>query len=539
VEVPLLPPAEPDPSLSFVVRRKQRSSRRITSVALGFPVDGVALPRPDLGDSSSAREGVQHRFGRKPPRACRRLLRGLRRFTLKWCKENLTPISPDYDLSFETWLHMTPYSETRKAELRTKYQRHLKMGGLSKVKINRCKSFIKDEAYVDWKHFRAINSRSDEFKCLVGPLCKAMENEIFKHPAFIKKVPIAERPVYIMKHLARLGGKVVATDYTSFEALFSCDIMSSCEFTAYEYLTSKNRIAEAVMSNMLKDAMLGTNVCDFKDFTAYVEAKRMSGEMLTSLGNGITNLLVFLYLAKKCGCTNVVGVVEGDDGLFTMRGAPPTAAMFEKLGLIIKLEVWDALEHASFCGIVFDPDDLINVCDVRKAVANFGWTSSTYVNARNSTLRHLLRAKSYSMIYQFPGCPVLQALGAAGLRLTSDLSLKKSIQIASRNCSEYERTARYGDGSIPILRTPGIKTRLLVEKLYGVTIEQQLYTERYLDQVEHVGPLPVTFEYPEVWKDYWKQYSCTVTFSMEAPMLWPKRRDYAVTAPVLLLGQTG
>jgi hypothetical protein len=358
-----------------------------------------------------------------------------------------------------------------------------------------------------------------------------MEAQDFKHHSFIKKIPNADRPSYITNKLKRLGSKYTATDYTSFEALFTQELMTACEFVVYEHLVSKCGTAQEVLQ-IMRAAMLHFNVCEFKNFTAYVLAKRMSGEMVTSLGNGITNLLVFFFLAARSGCTEVDGVVEGDDGLFVFKGKPLTASAFEELGLLIKLETWDELALASFCGIVFDTEELINVTDVRKAIANFGWTDSRYANARNTTLRMLLRAKSYSMIYQFPGCPILQELGHAGLRLTADLSLRESVKKASQNDSVYERLHKYGDLSIPERVEPGPKTRLLVETLYGVTVEQQLKAEEYLASMKKIAPLPQFFTFPKVWEDCWNSYSCTITHSMLAPALWPARRGFAVTAPV-------
>ena len=153
----------------------------------------------------------------------------------------------------------------------------------------------------------------------------------------------------------------------------------------------------------------------------------------------------------------------------------------------IKAEVYDHLEHASFCGMVFDTHDNVVVTDPRKMLCRFGWTSAEYHNARPAVLKRLLRAKSLSLAYQYPGCPILQSLANYGLRVTSELEEDPSWKdwyLNRRSLNSYMRTqAREWFKAVPVSRPPPFNTRMLVESLYSVPINYQIRIESYLDSL--------------------------------------------------------
>jgi hypothetical protein len=199
-------------------------------------------------------------------------------------------------------------------------------------------------------------------------------------------------------------------------------------------------------------------------------------------------------------------VVEGDDGLFTMVGTPPTVADFARLGLAIKLEIHDTISTASFCGIVFDPMDRINVADPRKVLTNFGWVQRQYARARSSKLVVLLRCKALSTAYQYPGCPIIAELGWYGIRVTPRSASNRLVKMIDRKgmFDSYTRekiNAAMHSGNIP-RKEPLTNTRLLVERLYGIPSEVQLSIESYLGSLMTIQPL-----------DHW-------SFPMILPSLW-------------------
>lgn len=486
------------------------TSRPIVQVTTGVPVVGGALPHVNPKDRQLNQEGVAKRFGYDPPRPNRAMRRRFRRFVRKWLEKHMVPLAPDVDQSFETWLENTNYPEWRKEELREVWMRHGPYARWfderdAEHKLVECSSFPKDETYSEYKFTRLINARHDWFKCKTGPIFKLIEAELFALPWFIKKIPVADRPAYI-KEMLEGYDYVIATDYTSFEALFTKELMEDCEMQLYTYMTQNLPNASEIRDWL--SVLLDANTCRFRDFKVGLKATRMSGEMCTSLGNSFSNLMFMLFIAEENGNTNVSGCVEGDDGIFGMQGKAPTAEMFEQLGLKIKLEVHHQLTTASFCGLVFDPEDLVNVVNPLKMLIAMGWTSAKWAPVRKGKMMGLLRSKAMSVAYQYPGCPILGHAARSYLRLTSGVSTK---WIEDKMDWWQRELLAQQEGPIP-WREPPRNTRMLVEKLYGISLQDQLAIEQYLDNLTEIGPLylPFSGDLPKDWVDYWDTYVATI-----------------------------
>lgn len=376
-----------------------------------------------------------------------------------------------------------------------------------------CKSFMKDEFYMEYKHARAINSRTDEFKCHFGPFIKAIENVVYKHAAFIKHVPVRDRPGYIDGMLRRAGAKYAATDYTAFESLFTAEIMQNCEMIMYKHMTQ--HLPERDHFKELCDVLMGMTVCQFKNFTAHVEATRMSGEMNTSLGNGFSNLMFMLFMCEVVkNMKNVVGVVEGDDGLFVGDGEWPTEQDFSNLGLIIKMEMHEELNTASFCGLIYDEVDQKNLTDPIAEILTLGWTTRRYARARPNKLKMLLRSKALSMAHQYPGCPIVQELAMYALRVTRSIDIRHFVYEGAM--SEWERTQliqalEFGVKNLTFPE-PGMRSRELMERKFGVTIAEQLQLEEYFRNKDDLLPITchvINMHAHRHWSDYYSVYSTT------------------------------
>jgi hypothetical protein len=333
-----------------------------------------------------------------------------------------------------------------------------------------------------------------------------IEERVFEHEAFIKHIDVAKRPEYISSLIENTCSSYIATDYTTFEALFTKQIMVAVEMQLYEYMVQDLPEGKE-WYKWVRKAMLGDNVCLFKHLGVTVPCTRMSGEMSTSLGNGFSNLMFMLFLCEQKK-SKAVGVVEGDDGLFAVHGPAPTEKDFEELGLIIKLETHQFLSHASFCGLVFDPVDMNNITDPRKVIVNFGWINKRYVGCRKRQHLALLRCKSYSLIAQYPGCPILQELGLYGLRVTEGVRDYDMVRVINR-MDGYDRDKAFRNWVTPRVRPIGDNTRCLMSELYGISIREQLDIEERISAMSKIEPLNFPgFEdaCPDSWKDYWNNY---------------------------------
>lgn len=494
------------------VMRPSPAHRRPVMVSLGVDVKGACLPHPDMSDTATMRAGAQTRFCRRPPVPNNATMNRFRTFVAGWLRSNLTPLPRDTDVSTDIWLENSNYPMWRRAQLARTAQEYVETGWTRKVPL--VSMFIKDEQYSEYKHARCINSRSDEYKCIVGPYMKAIENVLYKRPEFIKHVPVADRPAYIRRHLEREGVNYVATDYTSFESLFTSEFMECCEMQLYEYMLEDLEGGHDII-DLIREVQLGTNSCHNKYLSIRVPGKRMSGEMNTSLGNGFANLMIMLFICQEIGARNVAGCVEGDDGLFSMEGPTPTEADFAQLGLIIKLEVHPNVNTASFCGMIFDTADNIIISDVMSHLTRFGWTSARYAGASDRVLLRLLRSKALSMLYSYPGCPVLWKLARYGLRVTQSVS---ADDLSKYNDTWWKRERAELDALVPFevvwSREPTYASRLLVEEKYGLTVPDQIAIEKYLDgltticQLDH--PVIDNYMHPD-----WGHYSSIYTVPVD------------------------
>jgi hypothetical protein len=275
------------------------------------------------------------------------------------------------------------------------------------------------------------------------------------------------------------------------------------------------------------NALIGTNRIDFKWFTVKVEAKRMSGEMNTSLGNGFSNLMFFLYVCKKMRILSPVGVVEGDDGLFSFDTCVRPDIMvarlraeFVKLGLDIKIDHYSQLSHASFCGMIFDEEDKTIIGNPAKIMASVGWTTAKYLGARPTIKNMLLRSKALSMAYQYPRCPLITSLSRALLRLTYKCDVLTFIDKHGRNFLDLYHldvvltAARMDKSGQLLFGEVGIRTRLLFEEMYNISIGEQLELERYFDSLSDLTELdhPILYNlFPSRWKDFFETYSDLVS----------------------------
>jgi len=377
-------------------------------------------------------------------------------------------------MDFEEWLEGTTYNEERKEELRRAHT-SLRGGRPNSKDLHHADAHVKTESYPKYTHCRLINARNDRVKAWFGPMCKSIEHEVYKLFPFIKHVPAGERPRLIAT-LRRACRRYFLTDYTAFESHFTDLIMDCVECEVYRYCLTDYPDVELVCSMLTGFNVLRTR----SGISCRVKARRLSGDMCTSLGNGLTNLLLTLFLVDLHG-GSVDGFVEGDDGIFssTVELAP---SMYADLGFTIKIvEVEDPCTSVpvvrtgsrfgeslgAFCGIVSDGSDALR--DPRDFLTKFGWTSS-FVNARQHIMDQLARAKALSALAETPQCPIV---GAIARRVELD-----TRGVAPRFVSDGYHAEPPQEGIDEF--APTMASRDLVSVLYGITVEQQLKAEELI-----------------------------------------------------------
>jgi hypothetical protein len=236
-----------------------------------------------------------------------------------------------------------------------------------------------------------------------------------------------------------------------------------------------------------------------------MRARRQSGEMTTSLGNGISNLAMTAFLLRDViDITRLRGVVEGDDGLFAIpkehvdRVRPECYADF---GFLIKSEWHDTVSDASFCGLVFDDKDLINIVNPVDEILSVGWSLGENIHASDRRIHDLLVAKTWSLAYEYSGCPIIFKM-ARWLSRTAGNVLNMEV-FNSREWNEWDRwrindmlrSERTIDSMLAV--SPSIRSRLLMERIFGVSVGDQLSIEAYFDSLKVIQPidLPLLHQY--------------------------------------------
>lgn len=428
------------------------------------------------------------------------------------CVREFEMLEVGYDFSPGAWLPKTSYTNAEKTALLQLLSDHPELTKKDFV----CKCFIKAESYPEMKYPRPIKSRTDRFKIEVGPTFQSVNEQLFSHRAFIKKIPINERPQYIFDILQQVDEIIDGTDFSAYESHFIACVMYAIEFTFYSYVLWKHKEHHDWFMALITKVLANKNKFIFKFFTSVMNATRASGEMNTSSGNSFTNYGVYTYLARAKGAVSAQGVHEGDDGLTKTipQKCRPTTEDYANIGWSCKMQSTKNISEASFCGLVFDDEDKINVCDIKQALCEFGWTREKYTFSNQTTKKALIRAKGFSMIYQYSGCPILDALGHYALRVTDETVVKEKLKKMVANGTIFEDRYkkellwRCLDESFrrPARKMSPPNTRKLVSRLYNIAEDKQLQTEKYLDNLNVIQPLEIDLDFPALWRKTWDRY---------------------------------
>lgn len=504
-------------------RKKNLVKRCPVQVSLGVHVDGAALPKPDLGDCVFLMAGEMKRIlaAETELMDIEEIESDFAWFNTNDFRTEFVPLSLDQFMTFEEWLDDTNYPEWRKEELRKVKSElpDIELTDLVELWWREIGCFMKDETYVDYKYPRPIHAAVDQIKVVLGPIFRSIERVVFQNGDFIKKIPLGDRPAYIEERLHVEGVRPFAADANSWEARQTVSLMNASEMQLYAYMMQDLPATENLLLDRVR-TVTGVNYIRNRFFSLQVFAKRMSGEMNTSLGNGVNMRQICRYVCFKKGSTVVRGVFEGDDSLVVCDGPLPTKEDFERLNVAIDLQFFDDVNEASFCGMVYDKSDLCNIPDPRECLVSFGWTTRDYLCARQAKLDMLLVAKGYSYLAAYAGCPVLQPLALMILAVIPHSRHEVYDFVAQHMViNMYERSMILDAlRSSPSPRPIGTGSRYLMEKKYGFTVLQQYEVEAFIEEMRvdgRVRPIPSELLLPlkASWIDYYQRFSTVVDVS--------------------------
>lgn len=468
-------------------RCTRKQERAVVSTSLPFFIQNSVLPRWDVNDGEFTLLGATKRAAFRPPEVKEDVKKEFREFCLEEIKKIFQPIDEESWDPFNEWLESMDYSEARKTEIRVAYDNYLETGKLDDaVRIG---SFLKDECTEELKAPRWINARDDAAKAVLGPFFQKITDQFAKLPEVIKTVPVEDRPKYLDEMFGSFDVLVSSKDFTSFEAHFLSWIME-IEAECYQYVYGNYSKYHTVLKfmNYIQGRYIGgegycmNNLSMRKWGSLLVRAKRMSGEMNTSLGNTLINLLVIRFIAHKKKAS-VTCAVEGDDSLsrWFPPEATPTIEEYNELGWKVKDCRFLKPGDASFCGNVYDYEDLEVVKDPIYILSSLGWLNRKWSGAKHGVRMQLLRAKVLSMAHQYGRCPIIWAASKRLLELTSEVKIRTKLLYYfydSYHISEGLRHAK----ETPKVKPPGQNSRHLVERMYGISLSDQYRLESQLLQ---------------------------------------------------------
>lgn len=548
-------PLQPIKRLVVEVKLNLTNKRRLIGrVANGFHIGNerfaVCMPFQNASLRSVV-GGMQKRMAKSPPMPSAFFIPLMVSFLDVWLPKQFDKAPADADVSFETWIDSVPYTLSRKAELKLVFENA--PGGLTHRGFI-AKGFMKSEGYPTMDKFlRSIASTDDEFKVLFGPYVKVCEKIVFAKPQFIKKVAVSERPRYIYELLVG-NGLLLETDYTAFESHYVPYMMHLIKFRVMLYVLSEIPDFNNFMELLYK--LAGVRTISFGNFSFSFVATLLSGEMDTSLGNGITNLCISSFVdvvvRKHFSTTgryprhlSDVGlfnftlddldlicpiVVEGDDGLklFPNESADTPdevcailSQLVKECGFIVKMEPRQSISQSTFCGILADESELHNISDPIKLMVNFGIFDYNYHSLGMGCARDvekaliLLRCTALSYLHEYPACPIVNAASMHVVQMTNHLSKKTVNYVKAHvigNLYNWEMLLQYvALPNIPYVDTPvESKTRALCELEFGITPEQQVNIEMYFKTQTQLHPIPLELfndHIPTEWLTFSERYS--------------------------------
>ena len=468
-------------------------------------VVGTCRPTPDRDHLKSSVLGVVHRVcGRVPTISlgnCKRLRLTIHRIFDRY----LLPMEEGDILSTMDYIDSLDKSADFKANLKKYAEENGTYGTLFHNPMTHRQSdcFIKDECYDDFKHQRNISGQSkkdirNDIAGKYGRFIKSIEHFVYKRlPCNIKHLNLQEK----LDKVSKLPDSGICTsDYSSFESSHRARI------GRFVFLPFLQRLLGPLMEwrTIERDStwiIVGFKKLKYKNFVVEIPLNvEMSGDSHTSLFNWLYNYCVWVTILLDKGYTfeNIeeMLVLEGDDVICDKRDAKLSAGDFTAYGLLTKMETDLDLRAAGFCQLYFE-GNTVNADPFKKLNSVFR-IPQRYLHARRSTHLRLLRAQAISLLCLHAGAPVCTALARALLRLTRShtvLICELNIWLTPQNVVDC-------DWRMKQFTPVSDNARLLVERVFGMTIEQQLIVEKMLDEWNG-GPLDLPVTFPDVWTHFY------------------------------------
>lgn len=380
-------------------------------------------------------------------------------------------------------------------------------------------TFVKDEECDEFKHNRLIQSMSDKAKRqdymgIFSRLVKSVEVVAYDTPGNVKHTTLDER----LRRCRALGlHNLMTSDYSSFEASHKknvCEAVFRPFFMhVFQLLPKQREYVDLIMHMLTTDRMytIGRKSKPDNFLVAFdIIPIEQSGDPTTALLNLILNMIAYLDVYSEKGVpierTVELIILEGDDDVNDPLDLDFDKRDFAKRGLIAKIVKGLSLEQAGLCQMFFHPEvDVICPNPIKKMAACFK-VPIKYVHAGQKTHKSLLRMQGMCVLSTHAKSPVVHSMGRAMLRITSGVN----VQDAHWELLSYSASvsaAKAVKWSTIENQTVDMRSRLMVERVFGMSVEMQLHIESLFDAWQG-GPLSIPVEvFPPIWRQYYTDYT--------------------------------
>lgn len=353
----------------------------------------------------------------------------------KFIPEYIKPLEAGwtYESALQYWMdNCKRYTVKKKKEL-LKLQKQILSGtyearyhgkddplGLAVINV-----FQKCENYPEVKEPRAISACSQECKALLGGFYHLLEIHAKKStPFFVKGM----NPYMIREKMRELSQKwslFMGSDYSSYEGSQDYQWQNLIEKRILkEWLLNYPDVYQQIDRIYTK----GHDIYWRKRYFGHLNGKRMSGDVQTSLGNGICNALIWKFVSYKCEAPMDI-LVEGDDA-FICTDKPLDVSIVQQLGFDCKID-GPSFNYEDICFLSMYQYHSVPFGNIPKVIDKIGTVKSSFFTTqwqqgKEDKIRDYAYTKAYCFLFMYVGTPIIDPICRQIMRVSGgkfDISL--------------------------------------------------------------------------------------------------------------------
>lgn len=440
----------------------------------------VTVPQ-GVNHQSSPLQALAHEFLRTPEMA--------------WMREVKGP------LDFERWVER--YPELRREELRAGLDEAERLGLLTSRNA-KVQNFIKVEPTINLTDPRNIVPRQDAFMAVLGRFVGKVEHKAAKAPFLVKGLDLKARDKR-MSHLMKFK-RFIEIDYARFDMTIN-EALLEVERTIVLSPYPRKLYPEV---HKAYDLMMLTKANSAFGTTYTKAGGRQSGDLTTSIGNGLLNRFAVWYCLRKIPRKEWEAAHEGDDGLIGcseeyLEQIIENLQFLWSIGFQGKIDVYNDITQTSFCGRFLTQvgGELRSYSDPLRAMAKLHLTTAS------GDPKLLICAKAMSYLHTDSETPIIGPWAKAVVSILypkfgKERMKKQMLKLLTTNEVPwfYRMAVRNAAGIDDVLSSrPGVvdeELRGAFAFRTGISVAEQLIMEKAFDEWVERGEVLDNFDPVEI-----------------------------------------